>query len=154
MQLSMFSLEEPPASLSVSPDSARDWMTRVATSCSSILPLLAGIGPDGWSGRTSPASCPQIVGGILAPSSEGWQSAGMGSPTGFLTLNTTEWPKDAVECSLSDVLETGAVPPRFYLSARACRGILRRAEKRGKALPPSLRQALEQVAAQPTSEPA
>jgi hypothetical protein len=43
-------------------------------------------------------------------------------------------------------LETSAVPQRFFLSAKACQGILRRAEKRGKDLPPILKQALEQVA--------
>jgi hypothetical protein len=47
---------------------------------------------------------------------------------------------------LSDVLETSAVPPRFYLSAKACAGILRRAERRGKDLPPALQSALEAVA--------
>jgi hypothetical protein len=47
---------------------------------------------------------------------------------------------------LSDTLETGDVPQRFYLSATACRGILRRAEKRGRALPPSLQTALEHAA--------
>jgi hypothetical protein len=69
----------------------------------------------------------------------------MGSPTGFLTLNTSEWPNDAAVCSLSDTLETGTVPQRFYLSATACAGILRRAEKRGKMLPSALQQALENV---------
>jgi hypothetical protein len=39
---------------------------------------------------------------------------------------------------LSEVLEDGSVPRRFYLSARACQGILRRAEKRGKQLPADL----------------
>jgi hypothetical protein len=43
---------------------------------------------------------------------------------------------------LSDTLETGDVPQRFFLSAKACQGILRRAEKRGKALPDGLRNAL------------
>ncbi|MBM4225852.1 MAG: hypothetical protein FJ167_14010, partial [Gammaproteobacteria bacterium] len=74
-------------------------------------------------------------------------------PTAFLTLNTCEWTAtlgpshsaDAV-CSLSDILETGDVPPRFYLSARACQGILRRAEKRGKELPQPLEVALRMVA--------
>ena len=47
---------------------------------------------------------------------------------------------------LSDILETGHIPARFYLSPRACQGILRRAEKRGKELPPLLKQALETVA--------
>ena len=50
-------------------------------------------------------------------------------------------------CSLSHVLEDSRdVPERFYLSRKACAGILRRAEKRGKELPPLLDQALRQVA--------
>jgi hypothetical protein len=57
-----------------------------------------------------------------------------------------ESPNVVVESSLSDILETGDVPQRFYLSARACQGILRRAEKRGKSLPHSLRDALEERA--------
>jgi hypothetical protein len=52
---------------------------------------------------------------------------------------------DAV-CSLSDILETGDVPQRYYLTAKACQGILRRAEKRGKDLPPQLAHALQAVA--------
>jgi len=67
----------------------------------------------------------------------------MGSPTEFLTLNTLEWHSDAEECLLSDTLEIGDLPQRFYLSARACQGILNRAERRGKKLPPVLKDALE-----------
>jgi hypothetical protein len=77
----------------------------------------------------------------------------MGSPTGFLTLNTSEWPKDAAVCSLSDTLEIGNVPQRFYLSATACKGILRRAEKRGKTLPPTLQAALLNIAQTMLEEP-
>jgi hypothetical protein len=71
----------------------------------------------------------------------------MGSPTEFWTLSTSAWPKDASVSLLSDVLEIGDVPERFYLTGRAARGILRRADKRGKAIPMTLRRALEQVAA-------
>jgi hypothetical protein len=46
---------------------------------------------------------------------------------------------------LSDTLETGDLPQRFFLSATACQGILRRAEKRGKQLPSALEQALTAV---------
>jgi hypothetical protein len=78
----------------------------------------------------------------------------MGSPTECWTLSGAEWtatlaPSRSEEgvCSLSDVLEaTHDVPPRFYLSQTACAGILRRAERRGKALPEALRVALETVA--------
>jgi hypothetical protein len=72
----------------------------------------------------------------------------MGSHTECWTLNGSEWPKDAAVCSLSDTLETGALPQRFFLSAKACDGILRRAEKRGKTLPNALQQALQDVLTQ------
>lgn len=49
--------------------------------------------------------------------------------------------------NLSQVLETGPVHPRYFLSAKACEGILRRAAKRGKDLPPALKDALESVVA-------
>ena len=38
-------------------------------------------------------------------------------------------------------------PQKYYLSAKACSGILRRAEKRGKELPEQLRKALERQSA-------
>jgi hypothetical protein len=49
---------------------------------------------------------------------------------------------------LSDVLEAShRVPERYSLSPKACAGILRRAEKSGKSLPPMLEQALRSIAA-------
>ena len=61
-------------------------------------------------------------------------------------LSTPVWHSAASVCSLSAILETGDVPRRYYLSAKACRGILRRAAKRGKELPIQLHRALVQVA--------
>ena len=74
--------------------------------------------------------------------------------TAFWTLSTSEWNhtlapslSDDGVCSLSDILEdSGSVPQRYFLSAKACAGILRRAEKRGKQLPPALWMALKAVA--------
>lgn len=63
--------------------------------------------------------------------------------TELLMLNTGESPSAAVESTLSSILE-GSVPEKYYLSAQACEGILRRSEKRGKPLPPLLKEALEQ----------
>ena len=103
---------------------------------------------DGWCGRTSPVSCRLMEDERLEPSSGCWSSAGMGSPTEFSTLNILEYPSDGVASSLSDILEIGEVPQRYYLTSRACRGILRRAEKRGKELPEALRSALLAVASQ------
>jgi len=53
--------------------------------------------------------------------------------------------RDEGVCSLSSILETGEIDRRYFLSPRACAGILRRAEKRGKDLPPSLFAALTAV---------
>ena len=57
------------------------------------------------------------------------------------TLNTGESPSVARESRLSWILEDN-VPQKFYLSARACQGILVRASRRGKPLPELLKQAL------------
>lgn len=65
--------------------------------------------------------------------------------TELSTLNTSESPNGAVASTLSQILEAN-VPQKFYLSAKACQGILRRASTRGKELPPMLRQALEHQA--------
>ena len=62
------------------------------------------------------------------------------------TRNSSEFRSGAAVSSLSEILETGPVDRRYFLSPKACAGILRRAEKRGKSLPPSLRDALQAVA--------
>ncbi len=138
---------ELPASPSVSPEDERDWMTRVVTWPSNLLGLLSVYGLDGLSGKTSKAYCRKLKDGPLVPYSGRWKNAGMGSPTGFLTLNSTDWHNAGSVSSLSDILETGDHLRRYCLSAKACAGILRRAEKRGKKLPESLEAVLMAVAA-------
>jgi hypothetical protein len=157
--------------------------------------LLNAISPDGWFGKTSPASYPappttyqirvrrlstwtvqadpktgkrfwlrtnttvtkHMLSGASSPD---FQNSGMGGPTASWTLNTPEHmafpersPSDGAVCSLSDILETGDVPRRFFLTAKACAGILRRAEKRGKDLPEALRLALQSVAGRAEEPP-
>lgn len=218
-----FLSEEPPASPSPSRDSARDWVTTVATWLSSSLDLLRRFGPVGWSGRMSPASYrhyptqlpiavrrtstwtpvtdpetgkrswllidTNLTKTMRSPVSwPDYQNSGMGGPSEYLTLSSAEFNhtlvpshSDGDVCSLSDILEPhgenpmanaepltvegvtpipdpndpqaiGAYLRRYSLSGRACRGILRRAEKRGRQLPPSLQAALEHVA-RTTSRP-
>ena len=65
-------------------------------------------------------------------------------PGGCSTHNTSESLRDADVSSLSEVLEMNALE-KYSLSAKACRGILRRAEKRGKVLPNMLQEALTEV---------
>lgn len=76
-------------------------------------------------------------------SGDGWGAL----HTEFLTRNIGESPSAAVESTLSQILEAN-VPKKYYLSAKACEGILRRAERHGKELPPMLKTALEQQSAE------
>ena len=145
MEKSTSSSAEHPASPSASPVSEADWTTCVVTLRSSFADLLKGSNLAGLSGKMSPVSCHRTEDGTLVPSSGRWKTSGMASPTECLTLSTSEWPSDADVCLLSDTLETGVLPQRFFLSATACQGILRRAEKRGKKLPEMLQSALMSV---------
>ena len=52
-----------------------------------------------------------------------------------------ECPKEGVESYLSQILEDNP-HPKYYLSAKACQGILNRAARRGKDLPEALKAAL------------
>lgn len=61
--------------------------------------------------------------------------------------NFGESPNVERESFLSQILEDN-VPQKYYLSPKACQGILRRAERRGKKLPPLLEKALSFQASQ------
>ena len=63
----------------------------------------------------------------------------------FLTLNFGEFPNEERESSLSQILQQPTdVPEKYYLSAKAVIGILKRAQKRNKELPFALKEALIQ----------
>ena len=68
-----------------------------------------------------------------------------------MTLNTGECPSVVRESTLSQILEANA-PEKYYLSRKACQGILNRAKRRGKELPTMLKEALEEVVNQPFSK--
>lgn len=102
---------------------------------------------DGSSLRTSPACSLPNVDEISQSFSGRWATSG------FTTSHGECWTAVTSECpnggdgstSLADVL-LDEVPERFFLSPRAAAGILRRAEKRGRALPTPLHQALTDLA--------
>ena len=77
--------------------------------------------------------------GILQEPS--WEKVGQ-LPGESWMLNSGESPSVAVESSLSQILEDNP-HQKYFLSDRACLGILRRAQKRGKELPAMLKDALE-----------
>ena len=119
-------------------------------------------GPDSWCGKMSQEPLAQTKATTSAPSSKKqsgsqnrtrptfhclqkaagrWLTAGMGmdgpSPTEFSMRSFGECPSVAVESRLSQILED-TPHQKYSLSAKACAGILRRAERRGKKLPPEL----------------
>ena len=65
-------------------------------------------------------------------------------PGESMMLNFGEYPNAERESTLSQILDLNA-PEKYSLSPKACAGILRRAEKRGKTLPDMLRDALMEV---------
>ena len=87
----------------------------------------------------------------LQGASESYSTAGLMKRDGaYATVNISEWPNDGAACSLSVILEENPAT-RYLLSPRACAGILRRAAKRGKTLPPMLEAALLGVASADTN---
>lgn len=124
--------------------------------------------PAGWCGKMCQELSAQTKEKILEPSSKKPSKSSARKLPLFLSLNTDGQQPDASptweengalrgefsmhsfgECPsvesvshLSAILEVS--PPRKYsLSAKACQGILNRAERRGKPLPPILKKALE-----------
>ena len=150
-EMSISSPEERHASLSASQDAAKDSKAQAALP-STLSGFCERYSLSGLSGRMSRA---RFLAGRTDSStstflSERLQNAGMVSHGEYLTLNMSEAShspsqsrRDGVVCSLSDVLETGRVPGRYYLTAKACHGILRRAESRCKEIPAALKEALE-----------
>lgn len=63
-----------------------------------------------------------------------------------LSLRCGEMPDEPMPTKLSEILETEKIDSRYYLSAKACNGILNRAARRGKGLPEILKTALENQA--------
>lgn len=162
--LSTSSAEGSPARISAWPENVLAWLASDQDCGTSSIALLVNSLPVGFSSRTSLVCCP-VTKERTSPSyleasaetgpkspKEAGETAGLSRqrratitepPGGCLTLNTSEFPRGGVACSLSDVLETsGPHLTRYFLSALACRGILRRAAKRGRVLPPALLAAL------------
>ena len=93
--------------------------------------------------ETGEYSVPRPAGGN--PPERSW-ATGSASHGGCLTLSIGASPSAAVESTLWQILEEDA-PEKYYLSAKACAGVLRRAKRRGKTLPKMLREALEEAVA-------
>lgn len=78
-------------------------------------------------------------------------AASLETLTGF-TSGLISQDKPNVTSSLPDVLETGPHLSKYFLSPRAATGILRRAAKRGRELPPHLAEALSRLSREADGE--
>jgi hypothetical protein len=128
--------------------SSLDWLAKVKHWCPSLHPLLESQAAGG-AGTRKAVSTHSVGQSLVVSLDPAEQSHG-----GSLMPNISEWPNDAVVCSLSQVLETGLIPQRFFLSPTACAGILHRAETWGKKLPDALHHALTAAASQEPTKPA
>ena len=126
--------------------------------------------PVGQCGKTCPAHCPRTMGTTSAQSckalpksqtsrqmflcrrtengserEKSWETIILSPGASSMPRRAGESHKDGGVYLLSSILQEH-VPDRYSLSPKACQGILRRAEKRGKELPEVLRKALERQA--------
>lgn len=92
--------------------------------------------------------CLQVAGGQPQEWLEGERLTQLGE---CLTLNFGEYPNVERESTLSEILEDN-VPEKYFLSPKACLGIIRRAKAKGQKLPENLRIALEQKIAEQGGE--
>jgi len=124
--------------------------------------------PAIWCGKTSPELSAQTMEKTLPQSLRKPSKSSTKTPPIFLSLSADgqkpdalpawtengalrgafsmrsfgESPKEGKESHLSQILEASP-HPKYFLSAKACMGILNRADRKGKPLPPQLREALE-----------
>ena len=164
---------ERPASRSLRVASAAESPTQGATSPSSLSGWLKGRMRDGWSGRTFQPCLPSMAGAtsphFYQNSSDGTSKSRTAdggtresSPTRpdasafrgeCWTLDIPEFPhfqgrcrSEGVVSSLSDAVIAGKVPQRYCLAANYAVAMLRRAERLGYALPPTLENVLRESA--------
>lgn len=88
------------------------------------------------------ATIPRPAGGVNGKQAAVSWETGIQSLGEFSTRSFGESPNAVVESHLSQILEDNP-HPKYFLSEKACRGVLRRAEARGKALPRLLKETLE-----------
>ena len=127
-QLTLLSVERP-VSRSRSREVSEEWKTLAAGLPFAFAKLFLGAVHGGSFGRTSRTSSMSTQDAISSRSCAGLKTAGIRSHGESLTLNISESPKDVVECSLSDIIDTGDTQPQRYLSPEQTRKMLARLEK-------------------------
>lgn len=115
---------------------------------------LKNFSPASCFGKMFPDCSQATEAEICAESAPRWQNAIISAASGLWTASTSVChSEDGVysECSLEMILEPDA-HPKYWLSPKAAQGILRRAAKRKRTLPPHLEAALTALAAMAQDE--
>lgn len=128
----IFGWENVPGALSSGAEKGADFREVLSSIVGIVEEKHSDIPIPRWGGGTTPDYWTEMDGKLLGVS---W------------TPNTSEAvpPSDGDVCLLSRILED-TVPEKYYLSQRACLGIIRRSCKRGKTLPAVLMSALQKQA--------
>ena len=140
------------AKMSPSPESGQALPESAPDSSMSSHESLELFDPDFYSSRMYRGSSPRMAVGTSESYLERWPTSGTAWAGGLSTHVSSECRSDEGGCSSSEpslqeiLVPPPSVPARYSLSARAARGILSRAQKRGKALPDHLAHALRAVA--------
>ena len=126
--------------------SEQDWQENGVDFSGKSAELLTKQERKRLSSKMSPVFFPPITEETWPSSLKRWSNGGIAWHGGCLTLSISESLKDDEESSLSQVLETqGDHLKKYSISEKAAQGILRRANRRGKTLPPRLQKALESL---------
>lgn len=111
-----------------------------------LLDWLSNACPELFSSKTFMVYSVHTEAEISRLLSERWPNSGMLLDGVCLTAKTSESPNHAKESTLWDVIEKGQVQDKYFLSAGAARGMLRRTDQMGRNLFPPLRECLEILA--------
>ena len=106
-----------------------------------VFQFLCLTAESGRIAERSSATASLLHGDLWTLNTSEYLNAASVSPLSWTTAGTMQRTYYYRESRLSEILQT-EVSEKYYLSARACEGILRRADKRGKELPEVLKKAL------------
>ena len=125
---------------------ALDLKGKTRDSFLNLLGYLTSTAPEFLSSRMFRVFSLATEGKTSESSSKRWPSSGILLDGVCLTAGTLESPSHVKESTLLDVIETGEVQQKYFLSPNAAKGMLRRTDRMGRNLFPPLRESLEILA--------
>ena len=138
----------------ISQSQGNDWDLKVSEACSlsTLYDCVLSLESAGLCGKMSPLFVSLLCGWNVPVPESGWRKCGIVTPApgGFGVAwrvldsqftRVEQFPR-AIPQRRKRLFLSGNIPPRYYLTVKCAEGILRRAARRGKTLPPVLKEAL------------